>query len=80
MKQVTSMTWVLPQPIKCYYRSHGPIKYLEKHDIMNCHFLSYSSVMAFAVIFVCHLLLSDRGMTKSSKKHIKLSAPYQALD
>ena len=56
MEQVISMTWVISMkwallwPIKCNYRSHGPIKYLEKHDIMNCLFLSCSSVMVFAVI------------------------------
>ena len=44
-KCTTSMTWVLSQPIKCYYRHHGPIKYLEKHDVLNYPFLLCSSVV-----------------------------------
>ena len=37
------------QPIKCNYRCHGPIKLLEKHEVLNYPFLQYSSVMVFAV-------------------------------
>ena len=49
-KYTTSMTWVLPHQIKCYYRHHGPIKYLEKHDVLNYPFLLFSSVMIIAVM------------------------------
>ena len=44
------MTCIISQPIKCYYRYHGPITYREMHDVLNCHdILACSSVMVFAV-------------------------------
>ena len=52
----TSVMCILSQPIKCYYRYHGPIKWLEKYDVLNSHVLVCSSVMVFAVIHLYSLI------------------------
>ena len=51
---VTSMTRVLSQPIKLYYRSHCLIKYLEKHDVLIYSFC-FTPVLWFLLLSIVGL-------------------------